>query len=145
VAENVQEEAVPADTGTRRDEWMMMPPEQDDLAARMDPTRQRPRGFNTSKRGQNAHRSEDGASAWHETIAEKQTRLANEMMGISKTANTVPKRAVSGMSSVGDQDGTSASLAKHIVSDICRVMSVTCTNNRDRRRPEGHLCSSNTR
>ncbi|KAJ9648507.1 hypothetical protein H2199_001362 [Coniosporium tulheliwenetii] len=33
----------------RRDEWMMVPPKQDDLAARMDPTKIRARKFNTGR------------------------------------------------------------------------------------------------
>ena len=34
-----------AEQKPKRDEWMTMPPTQDDLAARMDPTKQRPRAF----------------------------------------------------------------------------------------------------
>lgn len=60
-----------------------MPPKQDDLAARLDPSKQRARGFNTGKsaRGANAH-GEDN-STWNETPEQKRIRLQNEMMGVA--------------------------------------------------------------
>ena len=76
----------------QRDAWMTMPPKQDDLAARMDPTKIRARGFNTGKgaRGPNVH--DDDSSAWHETPEQKQKRLADEMMGVSQPSTADPQK-----------------------------------------------------
>lgn len=61
---------------------MTIPPKQDDLAARMDPSIQRPRAFNTGKGARVSHAKEDDNSTWHETPEQKRKRLADEMMGI---------------------------------------------------------------
>lgn len=73
----------------QRDAWMTMAPQQDDLAARMDPTRRRPTGFNTGKgaTGRAAGGGGGDAAAWHETAEQKQKRLADEVMGISHDAS----------------------------------------------------------
>ncbi|KAK0309457.1 hypothetical protein LTR01_004564 [Friedmanniomyces endolithicus] len=72
----------------RRDDWMTMPPKQDDLAARMDPTKQRARGFNTGKGAKAPNVADDSSSAWNETPEQRQNRLRDEMMGVSK--DTLP-------------------------------------------------------
>ncbi|KAH7069382.1 hypothetical protein FB567DRAFT_246491 [Paraphoma chrysanthemicola] len=69
----------------QRDDWMTMPPTQDDLAARMDPTKMRARKFNT---GKSAGGGGGMSSAWTETPEEKLKRLQDEAMGISKTPAT---------------------------------------------------------
>jgi hypothetical protein len=62
---------------------MMVPPKADDLAARMDPTKQRARKFNSGK-GARAPAAADGDSAiWTETPEQKRKRLADEVMGIT--------------------------------------------------------------
>lgn len=72
------------ETKTRRDEWMMVPPKQDDLAARMDPTKLRARGFNTGKGAKGANQGRDGDSAaWTETPEQKRKRLEDQVLGIS--------------------------------------------------------------
>lgn len=68
-----------------------MPPKQDDLAARMDPTKIRARGFNTGKGAKTA--VGDDNSAWNETPEEKRKRLQDEMMGISKSSAVGPQAA----------------------------------------------------
>lgn len=75
----------------RRDDWMMMPPEQDDLAARMDPTKIRARGFNTGKGAKGPKASGGDSSAWNETPEQRQKRLQEEVMGIAKTASPGPQ------------------------------------------------------
>lgn len=76
----------PEDKTAKRDEWMMVPPKQDDLAARMDPTKIRARGFNTGKGAKGANQTRNGPdAAWMETPEQKRKRLANEVMGISET------------------------------------------------------------
>ena len=76
----------------QRDEWMTMPPKQDNLAARMDPTKIRARGFNLGKgaKGPGAHESDN--STWNETPEQKQKRLADEMMGVSKPVSSGSQR-----------------------------------------------------
>ncbi|KAF2754298.1 hypothetical protein EJ05DRAFT_541380 [Pseudovirgaria hyperparasitica] len=69
----------------QRDEWMMLPPKQDDLAARMDPTKIRARKFNTGK-GAKAGDAGGGSSLWTETAEQKQRRLQNEVLGITEPA-----------------------------------------------------------
>lgn len=60
-----------------------MAPRQDDLAARMDPSRARARGFNTGRAAARGGGNEDSSAIWHETAEQKQKRLANEVLGIS--------------------------------------------------------------
>jgi hypothetical protein len=70
---------------TQRDEWMTMPPTQDDLAARMDPSKMRARKFNT---GKGASKSTGGGmGVWTETPEQKLKRLQNEALGIAAPAN----------------------------------------------------------
>lgn len=63
----------------QRDDWMTMPPTQDDLAARLDPTKQRARKFNS---GKGAGGGGGMSSAWTETPEQKLKRLQNEALGI---------------------------------------------------------------
>ncbi|KAJ8112112.1 hypothetical protein OPT61_g5445 [Boeremia exigua] len=67
----------------QRDDWMTMPPTQDDLAARLDPTKQRARKFNT---GKSAGGGGGMSSAWTETPEQKLKRLQDEAMGITPAA-----------------------------------------------------------
>ncbi|KAF2830943.1 hypothetical protein CC86DRAFT_390694 [Ophiobolus disseminans] len=68
----------------QRDDWMTMPPTQDDLAARMDPTKMRARKFNT---GKSAGGGGGMSSAWTETPEQKLKRLQDEAMGIVTPSN----------------------------------------------------------
>ncbi|KAI7525597.1 hypothetical protein KC331_g17432 [Hortaea werneckii] len=77
----------------QRDEWMMLPPKQDDLAARMDPSKQRARGFNTGKGAKGPNSKDEDNSAWYETPEQKQRRLQEEMMGTAKSASTATPEA----------------------------------------------------
>jgi hypothetical protein len=81
----------PAEAPTRaqRDEWMTLPPQQDDLAARMDPSKMRARGFNTGKNARGGDKTPAGgniAAAWTETPEEKLKRLQDEAMGVKPAA-----------------------------------------------------------
>lgn len=86
------QDAIQLEQKPKRDEWMTMPPKQDDLAARMDPTKQRPRAFNTGKGARAPNTGGDDSSAWNETPEQKQKRLADEMMGVSKPSSAGPQR-----------------------------------------------------
>ncbi|OMP87386.1 hypothetical protein BK809_0007472 [Diplodia seriata] len=67
---------------TQRDEWMMVPPKQDDLAARLDPTKLRARGFQTGKGARAPNHGGGGdLGMWLETPEQKRKRLENEVMG----------------------------------------------------------------
>lgn len=70
---------------TARDEWMMMPPTQDDLAARMDPTKIRARKFNTGPRASGGGGS--SSTMWTETPEQKRKRLENQVLGIAETTD----------------------------------------------------------
>ncbi|KAI4920402.1 hypothetical protein J4E85_009169 [Alternaria conjuncta] len=71
----------------QRDEWMTLPPTQDDLAARMDPTKMRARKFNT---GKGAGGTGGMSSAWTETPEQKLKRLQDEALGITAPTNSAP-------------------------------------------------------
>lgn len=76
-----------APKAAQRDEWMTMPPTQDDLAARMDPTKMRARKFNT---GKGAVSTGGMSSAWTETPEQKLKRLQDEALGITASTNAAP-------------------------------------------------------
>ena len=67
-----------AEASLQRQAWMLKPPSQSELAARMDPTKLRARGFN--KGGSSAG---SGHDLWDETPEQKRKRLENEILGIS--------------------------------------------------------------
>ena len=68
----------PVEASSQRQAWMLKPPSQSELAARIDPTKLRARGFN--KGGSAAG---DGHDLWDETPEQKRKRLENEILGIS--------------------------------------------------------------
>lgn len=79
-----QSERTPTAGVTKRDDWMLRPPEQLDISSRVDPTKLRNRKFNT---GSSARRNDPSAgggpvSTWTETADEKRKRLENEVMGV---------------------------------------------------------------
>lgn len=84
----------------KRDEWMMMPPKQDDLAARLDPLKARPTKF----AGKGASKGDTDNSTWHETPEQKQKRLQDEMMGISSKPTGGIARVEPGKSAKAKKD-----------------------------------------
>jgi hypothetical protein len=87
----------PGEEKLKRDDWMMMPPKQDDLAARLDPSKQRPTKFNTGKGARGPAASDGDNSLWNETPEQRQKRLQDEIMGVSKAATATrvdPAKAV---------------------------------------------------
>lgn len=94
----------------QRDEWMMVPPKQDDLAARMDPTKLRARKFNSGKGARAPNSSGADNAIWTETPEQKKKRLENEVLGIS---------APSGAAEVvidREQEATTKRIREHNVS-----------------------------
>ena len=66
----------------QREEWMLVPPKQDDWSARVDPTKLKNRKFNTGK-GAKAPTHNGGDNAlWTETPEDKRRRLEDEVMGV---------------------------------------------------------------
>ncbi|EON62110.1 hypothetical protein W97_01329 [Coniosporium apollinis CBS 100218] len=79
--------SAPEKKQAQRDEWMMVPPKQDDLAARMDPTKTRARKFNTGRSARAPGQSGGGIDGvWTETPEQKRKRLENEVMGVTAPA-----------------------------------------------------------
>ncbi|GAM86015.1 hypothetical protein ANO11243_040250 [Dothideomycetidae sp. 11243] len=73
---------------SKRDDWMTMPPTQDDLASRLDPSRPRPRGFNTGKASQGPSGAGGDNSIWTETPEQKRKRLQDQVMGVTPEASS---------------------------------------------------------
>ena len=71
----------------QREEWMLVPPKQDDWSARVDPTKLRNRKFNTGK-GSKAPAQKGGNenALWTETPEQKRQRLEDEVMGTKTPA-----------------------------------------------------------
>ncbi|KAF2224947.1 hypothetical protein BDZ85DRAFT_259372 [Elsinoe ampelina] len=78
-----------ASATSRRDEWMMVPPKQDDLSARMDPTKLRARGFNTGKGAKGSTGPGGDNDTWTETPEQKRQRLENQVMGVKKSTDPI--------------------------------------------------------
>ena len=90
-----------------RDAWMTMPPTQDDLSARFDPTKLRARKFNTGRGAAAIGGSSGGGGAstlWTETPEQKRKRLADEVMGVETKDERNRKRTMPGP---GNKSGAS--------------------------------------
>ena len=98
----------------KRDDWMTMPPEQDGLASRMDPSKLRARGFNTGKGAKAPAEKGGDGSAWHETPEQKRQRLEDAMMGVSRPSPGVPKAA--GPNKKAGDDAAAKALKERTVS-----------------------------
>ena len=71
----------------KREEWMLVPPKDEDWSSRVDPTKLRNRKFNTGKGAKAPTQKPGGVSSiWTETPEEKRQRLADEVMGVRKPA-----------------------------------------------------------
>ena len=97
--ERKRQEALAEDEATRealkkpqREEWMLLPPKQDDWSARADPTKLKNRKFNTGK-GSKAPAQKGGGenTLWTETPEQKRQRLEDEVMGVKKPAQLGPE------------------------------------------------------
>ncbi|MCJ1228408.1 hypothetical protein MMC12_005069 [Toensbergia leucococca] len=73
----------------QREEWMLVPPKQNDWSSRVDPTKLRNRKFNSGKGSkapaQKGGRADD-MSLWTETPEQKRQRLEDEIMGVRRPA-----------------------------------------------------------
>lgn len=110
----------------KRDDWMTMPPEQDGLVSRMDPSKLRARGFNTGKGAKAPAEKGGDSSAWHETPEQKRKRLEDEMMGISRPSPGVPKAA--GPSKKEGDEAAAKALRERTVS-VLRILDSRIRSN----------------
>ncbi|KAI1929744.1 hypothetical protein LOY89_003460 [Ophidiomyces ophidiicola] len=78
--------APPASKPSKRDDWMLRPPDQLDFPSRVDPTKLRNRKFNTGRAAGATAGKTGVSSTWTETAEEKRKRLENEVMGIQAPA-----------------------------------------------------------
>lgn len=88
-----EEAAREASKKPQREEWMLLPPKQDDWSARVDPTKLKNRKFNTGK-GSKAPAQKGGSdnALWTETPEQKRQRLEDEVMGVKKPAQLDPEK-----------------------------------------------------
>ncbi|KAI9687263.1 MAG: hypothetical protein M1822_002306 [Bathelium mastoideum] len=109
ISHEENDEKSTVENSIKRDSWMMIPPDEDGLAAaRTDPTRARPRKFNTGK-GSRAPNHGDGIDrSWTETPEEKRKRLADQVMGVENPT------ASSARGSSRKHDETNEKTAKRI-------------------------------
>ncbi|MCJ1380813.1 hypothetical protein MMC17_003922 [Xylographa soralifera] len=83
-----EESARQAASKPRREEWMLVPPKQDDWSARIDPTKLKNRKFNTGKGAKGPAQKGGGDNTlWTETPEEKLKRLEDEVMGVKRPAH----------------------------------------------------------
>ncbi|KAI9662445.1 MAG: hypothetical protein M1821_008612 [Bathelium mastoideum] len=115
ISHEENDEKSTVENSIKRDGWMMIPPDEDGLAAaRTDPTRARPRKFNTGK-GSRAPNHGDGIDrSWTETPEEKRKRLADQVMGVENPT------ASSARGSSRKHDETNEKTAKRIQEHIVR-------------------------
>lgn len=104
-----------------RDAWMTMPPRQDDLSARFDPTKLRARKFNTGRGLTASGASSDmGASSlWTETPEQKRKRLTDEVMGVQSKDEMNRKRTESGVgeNNVAGQGGEKDNAQRRLIAE----------------------------
>lgn len=83
----------------QREEWMLVPPKQDDWSARVDPTKLKNRKFNSGKGSKAPSQKGSGLDTlWTETPEQKRQRLEDEVMGVKKPAQLGPEDKKGGRS-----------------------------------------------
>lgn len=126
--EEAQRDAAPFDSAdnakAKRDEWMMLPPTADGLASRLDPTRLRPRKFNTGKGARGPNHVDNDSTVWTETPEQKRKRLEDEVMGIARPASKTGGDARSKHRTREDED-TARRIKEHDVSGLRE--NLTCS------------------
>jgi len=78
---NIEEASKPKKL--KREDWMLIPPKSSDLLGNLNPTKLKARQFSRAS-GDGASRDAGPSTLWTETPAERQKRLAEEVMGKRK-------------------------------------------------------------
>lgn len=147
----------PSSQRTERDEWMLVPPSQDDLSSRFDPTQLRNRKFNTG-RGAKAPAAKGGDNAiWTETPEQKRLRLENQVLGIKEPTAPSAEDGSRGEKGSAEEEARLRKIREFNVRlfsgdlrTFCsgRLWHVYCTANRVvdcRRKQEAQLSTTSTR
>lgn len=95
---------------TRRDQWMLHPPEQSDWATKIDPTKLRNRKFQTGKSARTTGAPQQVDAAWVESPEERMRRLQDEVMGVAASPAKSAKQP--------HTDGASSSATKSMEEKI---------------------------
>jgi Protein of unknown function (DUF3752). len=77
---------------SKRDEWMMAPPDGSDWASKIDPTQIRNRKFNTGRSARSGG-SKELDSSWVETPEERMRRLGDAVMGVGAPSSDKQPKA----------------------------------------------------
>lgn len=75
---------------SRRDDWMLQPPDDASWATRVDPTKLRNRKFQSGKPGSSRPAASGGGgvdASWTETPEQKMRRLQDEVLGVSSAGS----------------------------------------------------------
>ncbi|KAK9462485.1 uncharacterized protein V1516DRAFT_670385 [Lipomyces oligophaga] len=92
VAYSESQSSAPNSSRSKREEWMTVPPtEQDWARSRADPTQIKNKKFLSGPSATTGKRGAD--RTWSETESERKKRVAEEMMGLRQRANDEPKPA----------------------------------------------------
>ncbi|KIK65841.1 hypothetical protein GYMLUDRAFT_38316 [Collybiopsis luxurians FD-317 M1] len=88
--ERIREEEEEKKKGPKREEWMLVPPSKDELLGKLDPSKlTKPRQFARTTPASSSNNNSSASSLWTETPAERQQRLADEVMGKKRPATQV--------------------------------------------------------
>jgi len=113
----VEEQAREAAKKPKREEWMLVPPKQDDWSSRVDPTKLKNRKFNTGKGAKGpAQKGGTDSALWTETPEEKRKRLEDEVMGVKRPAHLDQTSHTSARSSAEAKE-TEKRIREYNVSD----------------------------
>lgn len=77
----------------QREEWMLLPPTNDDWSSRVDPTKLKNRKFQSGKGSKAPIDKSGGISAiWTETPEQKRQRLQDEVLGKKDSASSATRK-----------------------------------------------------
>jgi hypothetical protein len=121
-----EEQAREAVKKPQREEWMLVPPKQDDWSSRVDPTKLKNRKFNTGKGAKGpAQNGGTDSTIWTETPEEKRKRLEDEVMGVKEPAH-LGRGSHNSASSSAEAKETEKRIRDYNVSDY-RPYNVFCS------------------
>lgn len=105
---------------SRRDQWMLQPPEQGDWTSKIDPTQIKNRKFQTGRSARSAT-SRQVDSSWMESPEERMRRLGDEVMGVGARPGDTNQPTTS--SSVARARSMEEKIQKYNVSLVLRVLA----------------------